>query len=446
MTRRILFVTQTHNVWGGMEQWLHNFTLWLQSNTDWDVRVAMPRGRRFNDPDAYLREHAHMKPAVLDVRVGTPAVRMRKLADAIVRVDPDLVVPIATGDIFAAVAEAKRRGAKVRHLHPIRALVPDLLANVLDHWPEIDGVVSINRLFHRFFEEQLPADGERLHYVRHGTRPPFTPHDPSRFDDPAAPLRIGFVGRIEADVKRMFDLVPLVDALDRANVAVRVHLFGSGPAEGELRARLASSPLPVTFHGYQSQQELYTTAYPMLDVTLLFSESEGTPNAICEAMQHGVVPVISRYVGQAGERYVIHERNGLTFPVGDVGTAAAHIERLARDRGLLARLSQQARRDVESDTDVRMHRDWVAIFEQTLALPQKVARAAPLRHSAGRLDRILPAGASDALRALLGRRFPHPDGWAEWPGTEPAPRERRDAIRAEIERIDRDEQARVYGV
>jgi glycosyltransferase involved in cell wall biosynthesis len=447
---RILFLTQTHNVWGGMEQWLHNFTLWLQQNTAFDVRVALPRGRQFNDPDAYLRAHSHMRPVVLDVRVGTESVRVRRIVDAIETVDPDLIVPIATGDVFEAVAQAKRRGAKVRFLQPVRALVGELLANVVDFWPSIDGVVSISRLFDRFFREQFPNELERVHYVRHGVRPAFVEHDR------AAALRVAFVGRIEPEMKRVFDLVPLAEALAGANV--ELHLFGSGPSEAELRTLLKNA----TFHGYKTQDELYREAYPHIDVLVLFSAiGEGTPNAIVEAMQHGCVPVIARYQGQAGERFVVDGRNGFTFAPGDVATAAERISMLARDRSLLAQLSAQAAADVANDTAERMHRDWVAIFEKTLALPQKLPMgsgrlvrsgaapaalsrgradetSAPLsQQRAGRLDRLLSPTAADTLRQLAHRYYPHPDGWAEWPGTVPASPERIRGVLADLDRLDR---------
>ncbi|HEX3582939.1 MAG TPA: glycosyltransferase family 4 protein [Thermoanaerobaculia bacterium] len=428
---RVLFVTQTHNVWGGMEQWLHNFTLWLQQNTDFDVRVALPHGRKFNDADVYLRAHSHMRPVILDVRVGTQSVRVRRIVEAIETVDPDLIVPIATGDVFEAVAEAKRRGAKVRYLQPVRALVGELLANVVDYWPSIDGVASISRLFDRFFREAFPTELDRVHYVRHGVRPAVVAHDR------AAVLRVAFVGRIEPEMKRIFELVPLVEAIGSAKV--EVHLYGQGPSEQELRARLATAPVPVTFHGYKTQDQLYRDAYPHIDVIVLFSAiGEGTPNAIVEAMQHGCVPVIARYQGQAGERFVVDGRNGFTFEPGDVATAAAKIRQLANDRQLLAELSTRARADVANDTAERMHRDWVAIFEKTLALPRKVPSAPAFSvQRAGRLDRLLSPNIADTLRQITHRHYPHADGWAEWPGTVPASPERVREVLAELERLDR---------
>lgn len=434
--RRILFLTQTHNVWGGMEQWLHNFTFWLQQNTDYDVRVALPRGRKFNDPDAYLAAHSHMRPVILDVRVGTPSIRVRRIVEAIEDFEPDLLVPIATGDVFEAAGEAKRRGAKVRYLQPVRALVGELLANVVDYWPSIDGVVSISRLFDRFFREELAADLERVHYVRHGVRPPAAGHD-AVATDAAKPLRVAFVGRIEPEMKRIFDLVPVAESLRGENV--ELHLFGSGPSEEELRRRLESLAIRPAFHGYKTQDELYRDAYSHIDVIVLFSAvGEGTPNAIVEAMQHGCVPVIARYQGQAGERFVIDGRNGFTFEPGDLAAAAARIGQLTRDRRLLGQMSAIAKSDVANDTAERMHRDWVAIFEKTLALPQKSPEtdetSAPL---SGRLEWLLSPKTADTLRQIAHRYYPHPDGWAEWPGTLTASPERVRAIVAELDRLDR---------
>jgi glycosyltransferase involved in cell wall biosynthesis len=441
--RRVLFVTQTHNIWGGMEQWLHNFTLWLQTNTDWDVRVGMVLGRKFNDPEAYHRAHSHMVPIELDARVGTHSGRVKSLVKAIEHFDPDLIVPIATGDVFEAVAEAKRRGSRVRFVEPIRALVPELMVNVLDYWPVIDGVVSISRLIDRFFREHLPSDHERLHYIRHGARPASVAHDHSRFEQPDLPLRVAFAGRLEPSMKRIFDLVPFTEALIGLGTKAEIHVFGTGPSEHELQEALQATPLPVIFHGYKSQQELYAEAYPFVDVAMLFSGAgEGTPNVICEAMQNSVVLVVSRFPGQAGEAFVIHGHNGLTFAVGDVSTAAKHVDRLARDRALLRQMSDAARRNVENHTDVQMHQDWISVFDRTLSLPQKMLDRKRAIQRAGRLDRLLPPAMADGLRSRLGRYHQHIDGWGEWPGTSVASGERVAAVDVELREIDKDEQTR----
>jgi glycosyltransferase involved in cell wall biosynthesis len=463
---RVLFVTQTHNIWGGMEQWLHNFSAWLQDNVGrasarpddgderraearptWEVLAALPRGGHFNDAYAYLRAHDHLKPIILDVRAGSARGRLQALTNAIVDSRADLVIPIASGTIFEAMRHARARGFEGRLIVPVRSLHPDLFCNLVDHADVVDRVVGVSRLIKALLREMLP--GQHVDYVRHGVRPavagrglrvaseparadttpatsnqqpataaqqPTTP-DPQPATRNPPPLRVGFVGRLEQSTKRVFDL---------AAIDADLHIFGGGPDERELRERLPNA----TFHGVLSQEDLYERAYPNLDVLLLFSTTEGSPNAVYEAMQHGVVPVISRFLGQASEGIVRDGETGFTFDVGDVASAALAIERLDHDRELLESLSRAAQAEVANDTDERMHRDWERILRAALAIPPKKSNPPLPIPPSGMMDRLLPTAVADLLRRLIGREFRHDDGWGEWPGTAPA-------SRACIERVER---------
>jgi glycosyltransferase involved in cell wall biosynthesis len=443
MTRRILFLTQTHNVWGGMEQWLHNFTEWLQSSTSWSVEVGLAQGARYNDPAAYLAAHPHVRPRILDAHVGTESARVTAIEQALFAADPDLVVSIGLGAVFPAVARVKRRSSRVRFVVPVRSLAPGLFANVCEYSPIVDCVVSVSRLAEQFLINRFPGGSDRIRYVRHGASPSHMVRDPSRIAAPELPLRVGFVGRLDSEVKRVLDLIPLAEALERLRTPVELHVFGDGPQELALRRGLARAHPRVTFHGHLPQPRLYAEAYPKLDVIILFSITEGSPNAILEAMQHGVVPVISRYVGQAGEGLVLHGRNGYLYDVGAIEDAARGIDRLARNRPLLERMATAALAEVARDTDVRMHRDWLEIFEASM--DREPVRAELGRLGAigtgGRLDRLLPAHVADRLRAVLSRRYSHADGWAEWPGTQPVPLEREEEIRLALEAMDRAQRA-----
>jgi glycosyltransferase involved in cell wall biosynthesis len=439
---RVLFLTQTHNVWGGMEQWLHNFTAWLQRNTDWDVRVGMARGRTFNDPGRYRREHPHMRPVLLDARAGTHSSRVRTVVRAIDSIQPDVVVPIGSAVAFPALARAKAKGRDVRFVVPVRGLAPQLFVNIRDYFPIVDAVVGVSRLIERYFLETT-HDHERIVYVRHGS--PLPPDRSREIRSSTTPLRVAFVGRLDPDpaVKRVLDLIPFARVLERLNAAVELHLYGDGPAEDELRRELAGVSLPVVFHGHVPQELLLSSEYRRLDVLLLFSAIEGSPNAVCEAMARGVVPVIARYLGAAGERFVIDDVNGYTFRVGEVETAARLVGRIARDGALLACLSAAAF-DAVDDAE-RMHRDWLAVLERVLRQPGHRADLTALDPSqpAGRLDRFLPTSLADGLRVAFGRGFRHPDGWAEWPGTLPVAGERTDEVLRDLRRIDNDQQAAI---
>lgn len=406
---RVLFVTQTHNVWGGMEQWVHHFSFWLKTR-GWDVDAALPLGRNYNDPDAYLRAHPHLHPIILDVRDGTERTRVESLARAIARTRPDVVIPIASGAIFAAMARARVDGAKARLLVPIRSLHPDLFCNVAEHRGVVDQVVAVSRLIEAMIRELLPQDGDRIAYVRHGVRP--ARHERKA---PGPVLRVGFVGRLEESTKRISDLAAVTAGLSLRRVPAEVHVYGSGPDEHLLRA------VPAVLHGKVDQDELYDRIYPELDVLLLLSPAEGSPNAVYEGMQHGVVPVVSRFAGQRLEAIVRDGETGLVFPIGEIDSAVSAIETLASDRQTWSRLSASARAEVAMDTDIRMHSDWERILEATLARPAKEAPpVVPPVPLGGRLDRLLPPALSARVRRLLGREFIHSDGWGEWPGTAPA--------------------------
>ena len=94
------------------------------------------------------------------------------------------------------------------------------------------------------------------------------------------------------------------------------------------------------------------------------SEFEGLSLALLEAMSRGCVPVVSRLPSQS---LVIRDGvNALTAPVGDVARFCDHIERLASDRALLARLSARAFATVveEGYRDVDMLDSYLALFDR----------------------------------------------------------------------------------
>jgi glycosyltransferase involved in cell wall biosynthesis len=422
--RRLMFVTQTHTVWGGMESWVDRFAQWMLDR-GWDVVAGLARGARYSDPDVYAAAHPHLRGVVMDATVGTESARVGAISRAIRRTRPDVVIPIGIGSIFPAMA----RGKTARLVTPIFSYYPDWIANVIESFDFVDMSVPNARLLDAYLRGALGDDRVRL--VRQGvpaaTRPRL-PRDPAR-------LRVAYAGRIEQSSKRVLDLAGLADELQRRGLPVDLHIYGDGPDLSALRERIGNRAL---FHGFVDVDALYRDVYPGLDAVVLFSPAETGPNVNYEAMQNGVVPVSSRFLGHAAEGVLRHGQNALLFGVGDVAAAAEHLAALSADRLLLERLGAAAVASVADFTDRDMYAGWEQVIEEVVQRPVRPAPTSrPLRNSDGRLARAgLPPRIADALRKLCGRRAAHASGWEEWPGTRPVTAEASSRIMRELERIE----------
>jgi glycosyltransferase involved in cell wall biosynthesis len=404
----VMIVTQTHCVWGGMEWWVHHFGHWLQQR-GWRVTAGLAKGRRYSNDAEYRAAHPHLEPFVMDGRAETESARVEAVARAIRGASPDVVIPIGIGATLPAVRKLKREGFDTRLVVPVFSAWNEGLANILDEWDAIDLVVPNARLFEIFLKREV-TDPNRVVYVRQGV-PPARTH--SRHDAPG--LRVGFIGRLEEVSKRVLDLVPLAGHLE--NSGIELHVFGDGPDRDALQKGLQGRAI---MHGYMPTDRLYEEAYPQLDVILLFSPTEGSPNVLYEAMQHGVVPVSSRFLGLAAEGTVRHEDNALTFEVGDSAGAARLLIRLQNDRALLRRLAANAVETVRTFTHVEMYRTWEELLTRVKERPPVTPDRDVVPAPAGRLDRILPARIANAVRRWAGTPGEAASGWHEWPGSQPA--------------------------
>ena len=397
--RRLMFVTQTHTVWGGMEWWVHHLAQRMLDRS-WEVYAGLARGARFSDPEAYAAAHPHLRPVIMDARVGTESARVRAVVRALRQVRPDVVIPVGIGATFEAI-----RAVDSVFIVPVLSLHEGWLSNVIDSQDIIDLTVPNSRLLQTLLTR---LDVQRLRYIRQGTPRATTVRSPRM-----QRLRAGIVSRLEEVSKRVLDLVGVAD---RIGPEIELHVFGDGPDRDALETQLRGR---ANFHGYMPTEQLYREAYPNLDVLLFFSPAEGSPNGVYEAMQNGLVPVSSRFAGWEFEEILRDGENALMFDVGDVDAAAQHIRSLAERRETLDRMSNTARRCIMSYTDEDMYDAWIEAIEST---PRGTPRGGLRRIArAGRLERAgVPAAAADAVRRLLGARFPHGSGWEEWPGSQPA--------------------------
>lgn len=422
--RRLMFVTQTHTVWGGMEWFVHHLAERMTAR-NWEVYAGLARGARFSNPTAYASAHPHLRAVEMDGRDGTESARRNAVVRAIRRVNPDVVIPIAIGTTFDAMRAMKLAGFSGAFIVPVLSLFEEWIANTIEYADVIDLAVPNSKLLERFLVRHF--DPQRVLFIRQGVPRPEHPRSPR-----TARLRAGIVSRLEESSKRVLDLARLVPLL--ADVDVELHVFGDGPDRERLLSALDGR---ARDHGFLPTAELYRQAYPNLDVLLFFSPTEGSPNALYEAMQNGVVPVSSRFRGAAAEGILRDGENALLFEVGDVGTASAHLRHLASDRARLEAMSTAAAAAVQSYTDDDMYDHWIRAIESTPGTPRPVLPPRALA-PAGRLERAhVPIRIAGLIRRIIGSGVTHKSGWEEWPGSRPAPLEVVERIREEIEELDR---------
>jgi glycosyltransferase involved in cell wall biosynthesis len=189
------------------------------------------------------------------------------------------------------------------------------------------------------FREELAAKGvarERIEIVHNAIRPDWG----SGAGDGAADLRealgiapdrniILIVGRLSPEK----DHLTLLRAVDRLRSDLNPHLLvvGEGPERGRIEQEIRQRGLTghVTLTGLQRSAEPY---YGIAKLAVLSSRSEGSPNALLEAMAVGV-PVVATRVGGIPE-IVTHEESALLVPPRNVDSMAAAMARLLTDPSL----------------------------------------------------------------------------------------------------------------
>lgn len=402
---KILFCSQAAHTGGGVEAWLESLSAEL-AGRGWDIVTGLAKGR-FHDPARYAARHRVIAPVPIDGSSGFREDRILALVRLFEKVKPDIILPVNLADAIAAAAYWKSSGANTRLAICLHGQGDDRIAQAREYEPFLDLAASVSR---RVADRLIPIAGEpaRVHHIPTGVPPPIgqiAPREQLR--------HIAHVGRLDSD-KRIRDAVPLIRALSSSNITF--HFVGGGPDESYLREALAGER--VVFHGEVARSDLYTSIYPNIDAIVVFSKEESGPIVAWEAMIHGVVPVVSDYVGRREENVIRHSETGLVFPVGEMQQAADTIHSVTAP-GSLRDLSVRSRSELpETYTELAFGRSWDGALRATVELRRRRGAQTDLPSlvSPGFLARLgLGMEATSRLRHLLGRRFVHGDSGSEWP-------------------------------
>ena len=257
--------------------------------------------------------------------------------------------------------------ARKAGLHRVRPWVafhhgytaPDLRARVynqLDRWSlrAARQVITMSEPFRR----ELIGKGvarERIAVVHNAIAPDWGAG--SREPAAAAALRarlgiapaakvILLVGRLSRE-KDHATLLASVAKLRQSGAVAQAHLLlvGDGPERVRIEQAIGAPDLAgaVTLAGQVPTAEPY---YGLADAAVLASLSEGSPNALLEAMAVGV-PVVATRVGGIPE-IVSDGESALLVAPRDIAAMAGALEIVLTNRELAEKLAREARRTIQS--------------------------------------------------------------------------------------------------
>jgi glycosyltransferase involved in cell wall biosynthesis len=298
---------------------------------------------------------------------------MRRL---VARLQPDIVQTHAVKSHFLA------RGAGLHRQAPWVAFHhgytwPTLKARVynqLDRWSlrAARRVLTVSRPF-REEVMRFGVAANRIEIVHNAIRPDWGRggRDPQH----AAGLReqlgiaadrnvILIVGRLSQEK----DHLSLLEAVRRLPPEHRAHLLivGDGPERGALRQWIERHQMQrcVTLAGQQPSAEPF---YGVAQVAVLSSRTEGSPNALLEAMAAGV-PVIATRVGGIPE-IVQHGESALLVEPGQAAPLRDALDTLLRDEALRASLAGRAQQRVEAHHSPQARFDALASIYESIREP-----------------------------------------------------------------------------
>ncbi|MGA2184822.1 MAG: glycosyltransferase family 4 protein [Bryobacteraceae bacterium] len=275
---------------------------------------------------------------------------IRTLTELVSVLQPDVIQTHAVKSHFLArLAGLPKRAPWVAWHHGYTW--PDLRArlyNHLDRWSLRDAakVLTVSGPFQRELQARgVPA--ERIEIVHNAVQTDWAAE--ARNPENAAALRaemniapgrdvVLVVGRLS----REKDHLALLDALDllRKRFSPYLVIVGDGPERSRIEKRIAALGLAgdVTLTGQQSSAEPY---YGIANLAVLSSRTEGSPNAVLEAMAAGV-PLVATAVGGVPE-IATHGETALLVKPGDAHALAEAMGRLLEDRQLASGLAARAR-------------------------------------------------------------------------------------------------------
>ena len=278
---------------------------------------------------------------------------IQAIAELVDVVQPDIIQTHAVKSHFLArLADVQRHVPWIAFHHGYTW--PDWRArlyNQLDLWSlrAPTKVITVSEPFRRQLERRGVAS-ERIEIVHNAIRPDWAAEarQPENSRKLRAQMNIAPDCHVVLSVGRLSrekDHATLLEAMSLLPERLAAHLLivGEGPERQRIEKKIASLGITenVSLIGQQTSAEPY---YGIADIAVLSSRSEGSPNALLEAMAAGV-PVVATDVGGVPE-IAVHGDTALLVQPGDPGELAESMGRLIREPQLASGLAVRAKQVV----------------------------------------------------------------------------------------------------
>lgn len=296
--------------------------------------------------------------------------RVREVLHLVKRTRPAAFIPLIGADGHTAACVASKEH-KIRYVLSLRGVTPAQLADASRYIPHVHAAIVPSLLTSEFLCA-IGLERDRSLHVPNGAELATVPRVA---DSEASRLEIIMVCRLTSVDKRADDVIGLVEGLRARGVRFRLRIAGDGPLRSKIMEAIGGDDVELL--GNVDRAYLQEHLYPSAHLQVQFSDSEPFCIALLEGMQHGVVPVVSDFVGRRREGFARHDQTALVFPVGDPLEGAALVERLFLDRAALARLSTEAKDLAANNYSWSMLSErWADGFEQVLAMGARPSPAA----------------------------------------------------------------------
>ena len=411
---KILFLSKSWPVIGGVETWLRDMTVGLRKR-GLEVEVWVAGGGERQSGREYIAAYPEIRAKIITPRNLFPSYKWRAIKHVLECSKPDVVIPVMLADALYQSAYLKER-LGFRLLYPVHEHGRGPIADIINYGSIMDSVLCVDLITYDTARAVSPAS--RVLHVPCGVSWPCSSEPVVRAPD-GVPV-IGFCGRLEEEAKRATDIVDFYQELAYTKKRFKLLIAGEGFAQRKIESKLAFNKLvEVTFLGRLSTDQIEREFYNKIDYLLITSECETGPLVAFEAMARNRLVVTSDFSGRAYNRELEDKKNCLVYPVGNMQEATRCILHLESDPCLRESLRKKGYAHfVRARTPDLMFDSWVNEISRSLESAPHCAKnklRPPLAENGSLAGLGLSQTAADSIRTVLGKTVNTTYASEEWP-------------------------------